>query len=327
VNFCQIVGHLPRFNKQAVKHTLDALDSLANTVDTALSSFKELKDTWLRTHRNRIDLNDQNERQYRIALRNHVSKLRLFGLDYDEQTPDTLPLETAYIPLKVSIGDTGIANTLTFEFSQMLDVLPLIGNRMLIEGAGGSGKSTLLQWTALNVLNSHAGLPWRGSDVNRSMASFSEAISKYKDDEKSMLIRLITEFSGKQTSLPELVKNLRESAIDKGVALMKSFTATRWLDRTPYLVRLRDVANGRLPGPEELPAYIAATSLGTPETWVQQSIEQGKALFLLDGIDEVPSVSRAVLAERIEEYLTFYTEERRCQMIVTSRSAAVQDPV
>jgi hypothetical protein len=33
----------------------------------------------------------------------------------------------------------------------LLDALPFLGGRLLIEGAAGSGKSTLLRWTAIQA--------------------------------------------------------------------------------------------------------------------------------------------------------------------------------
>jgi len=36
-------------------------------------------------------------------------------------------------------------------YNRLLDALPFLGGRLLIEGAAGSGKSTLLRWTAIQA--------------------------------------------------------------------------------------------------------------------------------------------------------------------------------
>ena len=93
-------------------------------------------------------------------------------------------------------------------------------------------------------------------------------------------------------------------------------------DRVPLFVRLRDLADGKLPSPEELPRMIAETALGTAETWVRRVINEQRVIFLLDGIDEVREENRSALADRIQAYLRDY---EGCPVIATSRPAAVHD--
>ena len=108
--------------------------------------------------------------------------------------------------------------------------------------------------------------------------------------------------------------------------MIKDVLAVRWCERTPFLVRLRDFSDGQLPKPEALPRLIAAEAPGTAEAWVWKTLKEGRALILLDGIDEVPGESRELLAKSIRNYLIFL-QQYNSQLIVTSRPAAVQDPV
>ncbi len=107
---------------------------------------------------------------------------------------------------------------------------------------------------------------------------------------------------------------------------IKTGLGSRWCARTPFLVRLRDFSDGQLPKPEALPALIAAQAPGTAEAWVWSTLKEHRALILLDGIDEVPGESRESLAKSIRNYLTFL-EQYHIQLVVTSRPAAVRDPI
>jgi hypothetical protein len=94
-----------------------------------------------------------------------------------------------------------------------------------------------------------------------------------------------------------------------------------WRSRMPFLIRLRD-CSGRLPGPEELPALLSTAIGKPPDDWVYKLLKDGRALLLLDGIDEVPDGERADVWKSIEDYFTTYSNTL---FIVSSRPDAV-DP-
>ena len=164
--FCRIGSKLPSFHEHSAKATLDALDQLAGQIGEVLAGIRltaggiqNIKQHLADEAREKTQIIDENERCYLAALRGDVAKIRLFGLDFEEGTPDELPLEIAYIPLQLTLGGVGSrqSSPLSLEYAEVLDLLPFVGNRLLIEGLGGSGKSTLLQWTALKALDIQAG--------------------------------------------------------------------------------------------------------------------------------------------------------------------------
>jgi len=57
------------------------------------------------------------------------------------------------------------------------------------------------------------------------------------------------------------------------------------------------------------------------ERFVRHSLKQGKLMLLLDGLDEVNSGVRPVLAQRISDLLQSLDEHQRCRLIVTCRTA------
>ena len=96
-----------------------------------------------------------------------------------------------------------------------------------------------------------------------------------------------------------------------------------WHARTPFLVKLRLCPEGVLPAPKDLPKLIARAAGEPPEDWVRARLLDGRALVLLDGIDEVPDARRRDIRESIADYFGTFPKS---QFVVTSRPAAVSDP-
>ncbi len=67
-----------------------------------------------------------------------------------------------------------------------------------------------------------------------------------------------------------------------------------WHDKIPFLIRLRDFAEGKLPTLPQLPlSYPGLELLGEPEEeWVRARLDDGRALVLVDGLDEVTKERR-----------------------------------
>jgi NACHT domain len=88
----------------------------------------------------------------------------------------------------------------------------------------------------------------------------------------------------------------------------------------PFLVELRKIAGDRLPLPEELPLGLARMRAGRmPAGWAHDRLEEGRALVLVDGVDEVEVRDR----ERVRRWLTEMVEAYpNARYVVTSRPAA-----
>jgi hypothetical protein len=96
-----------------------------------------------------------------------------------------------------------------------------------------------------------------------------------------------------------------------------------WNGTTPFLVRLREFAKSELPDPEDLPKLLTPLLAGAmPTGWVHQELASGRAIVMLDGVDEIPSTRRAAVKEWLEGMITAFPEAR---YVVTSRLYAADD--
>jgi hypothetical protein len=190
-------------------------------------------------------------------------------------------LSVAYISLSLQTGMEGEDDDTLLSAEDVFSQLRPGAGRLLIRGEAGSGKSTLFRWAALRAANPGA---------------FQQAPSSLHD------------FREKQTGL-------REDADGKWPL------AAGWYSRLPILIRLRDCKNGRLPPIDEFPSQLAKVLEAPPAGWMKSILEQGRALLLLDGIDEVPNRDRQAVYDDIEALVSTYGD---CYYILSTRPTAVE---
>jgi hypothetical protein len=93
-----------------------------------------------------------------------------------------------------------------------------------------------------------------------------------------------------------------------------------WSRAVPVMVELRRFAERDLPGPSE---YLSGLSRSLTERlsgpWVDQALRSGRAVLLIDGVDEFPADRRHELQDWIGDLAHDYPQAR---MVVTSRPAA-----
>ncbi|NUT93412.1 MAG: NACHT domain-containing protein [Saccharothrix sp.] len=118
--------------------------------------------------------------------------------------------------------------------------------------------------------------------------------------------------SGKTTLLDWLaVTAAREAFTDR---------LTPWNGLVPLVVRLRRYADSPLPRPEQFLDHAAGWLVGLmPPGWVHRVLRSGKALVLVDGVDEVPAGRRRLVREWLRELVAAFPTAR---VVVTSRPAA-----
>lgn len=96
-----------------------------------------------------------------------------------------------------------------------------------------------------------------------------------------------------------------------------------WNDTIPFMIRLRHYIGKPLPAPEgflgQLGQHIADEM---PKGWVHELLRTGKALILVDGVDELPEAERGPAREWLGRLVEIYP---RARYVVTSRSAAAAD--
>ncbi|WP_165741939.1 NACHT N-terminal Helical domain 1-containing protein [Candidatus Thiosymbion oneisti] len=109
------------------------------------------------------------------------------------------------------------------------------------------------------------------------------------------------------------------------------FAAARRLDGglapynecVPFLIKLRHFSETRLPRPEEFPQQ-ASRALGgcTPANWVHDRLNSGKALVLVDGLDEASASQRKEVRAWLRDLIGVFPKAR---YLVTSRPHAAEE--
>ncbi len=101
-----------------------------------------------------------------------------------------------------------------------------------------------------------------------------------------------------------------------------NFTAdlADWNGCVPFLIRLRDYTSGSLPRPEGFLDNFAGPVSGLmPVGWVHRQLHSGKALLLVDGVDELPNGQRREVRSWLGGIVSAYPQAR---VVITSRPAA-----
>ncbi|WP_103344323.1 NACHT domain-containing protein [Amycolatopsis sp. CA-126428] len=91
-----------------------------------------------------------------------------------------------------------------------------------------------------------------------------------------------------------------------------------WNGRVPFPIRLRSFAAEPLPRPEEFLAHIAPM-LAPPEGWARRILGSGRAMVLVDGVDEVGTSHRREVKAWLRKLSSAFPGT---VIVVTSRTAA-----
>ncbi|MEV4055402.1 NACHT domain-containing protein [Amycolatopsis sp. NPDC049688] len=91
-----------------------------------------------------------------------------------------------------------------------------------------------------------------------------------------------------------------------------------WNGRVPFPIRLRSFAAEPLPRPEEFLAHIAPMQ-APPEGWARRVLESGRAMVLVDGVDEVGTGHRREVKSWLRKLTATFPDTL---IVVTSRTAA-----
>jgi hypothetical protein len=97
-----------------------------------------------------------------------------------------------------------------------------------------------------------------------------------------------------------------------------------WNDCVPFFIRLRRYTGRDMPAPEDFLHEVGASiAHSMPMNWMGEVLSSGRALLLVDGVDELPEQQRRAARRWLQELLTAYP---RARCVVTSRpTAAAED--
>ncbi|HTJ68861.1 MAG TPA: NACHT domain-containing protein [Actinospica sp.] len=149
-------------------------------------------------------------------------------------------------------------------------------------------------------------------DEEEELTGAGVAVSNALSGRKRVILRG-SAGSGKTTLLSWLAAN--------GAAGRLTGESGPWGEVVPFVVRLRDFTNRPLPRVEELPAITAPAIDGErPPGWATSTFATGRALLLVDGVDELSAERRDDVQTWIEGLVDAYPEAR---YVVTVRPFAV----
>ncbi|MCC3655747.1 NACHT domain-containing protein [Streptomyces sp. S07_1.15] len=123
--------------------------------------------------------------------------------------------------------------------------------------------------------------------------------------------------SGKTTLLQWLAVNAARQSLP---SLLEHLNGS-----VPFVLPLRSLASrSSFPRPEDLLAAMGCPLAGAqPEGWAHHVFEHGRALVLVDGVDEIAPEQRTLAQRWLEETLAAYP--RGCYVVTTRRSAVPLD--
>ena len=151
-----------------------------------------------------------------------------------------------------------------------------------------------------------------GDEEEEELTGAGVAVSNALSGRKRVVLRG-SAGSGKTTLLSWLAAN--------GAAGRLTGESGPWGEVVPFVVRLRDFTNRPLPRVEDLPGVTAPAIDGErPGKWATATFAAGRALLLVDGVDELSAERRVEVQSWIEGLVDAYPESR---YVVTVRPFAV----
>jgi hypothetical protein len=253
--------------------------------------------------------------KYRRAVREVLDYVEILGLtDLDPRRRDA-QLSIAYLSLTTSAAGIG-----RLSYENLLDQLPQLGRRLLVEGTAGSGKSTLLRWAAVEAAKEEA----PPQQIMASRARILDFPTAFKVGDEDWVT--VTDYETRRSySIPfesyseAILAGKRLFAAWPNVSPRLHRARGQWRKTIPFQIRLRHLKEG-FPEPEQFPTHLSTAIGKPPPGWVEELLQNGQAMLLIDGVDEVPEGTRREAALRfILDYAKLYEQSL---IIVASRPGA-----
>ncbi|MGW7078591.1 NACHT domain-containing protein [Streptomyces sp. NPDC054866] len=223
------------------------------------------------------------ERRYLAYVARKQGKLTIFGIDL-ANSPGRWPLDAAY---------------------------------MSLEATERGGKFQLSQREVANALAETGPAYAQWADQVAESASTPCPADQALADHDRVLLRGEAG-SGKTTLIQWLAVSAAGHTVDDA-------RMTYLHDRIPYVLPLRSLTRHgeRLPAPADFLSAVGSPLAGTqPKGWESRVLTAGRALILVDGIDEIPESERTRTRGWLSDLIDAYPGNR---WLVTSRPSAVRE--
>jgi hypothetical protein len=262
-----VADSLPAFDVQVAAVTLGRLTRIGDDLDKTLEKVSQIERLV-----EGMDLNETSRRyesDYRQSVQRNLDYLELFGADISPEA-QRHSLTVGYVSLNFATSGTGQPSTTTYSADSLLRLLALGKGRMLLRGHAGSGKSTLFRWLAIEAAlgdRSRLFLSWaRVANLAKpiSAVDWSNLVTQNLDTNWSQYLVQVKNWSFTDSS-DRVYRGIVHA--DAKSTYLQTSAHPDWIigtaSRVPFLIRLRDCPDGRLPTPDVLPSLIA-NEIGKP---------------------------------------------------------------
>ncbi len=281
-----IASQLPQFTERTIAEVLRREGQLLDVAKKTLDEVQRI-----RLVSEKFSLGDKSRRfeeDYCKSVLRTLDKLELFGATLSPAS-SRHKLSVAYVTLSVRQQGSQASNELHQEqatgLTRAVNSMPISLLR---------SKDQLQEQ---KQENSDYDVLWKYMPVDQMLGR-----------SKSLLLRGATG-SGKTTLLQWIAVQSASRAFDSTLAY--------WNDTVPFLIRLRDFSRRPMPRPEDFPSLISPNLAGAmPTGWVHDQLSSGRAIVLVDGVDEVPEQQREQVREWIQDLVQTFP---KCRYIVTAR--------
>ena len=286
-----LASALPKFQSAVAKESLERLSRIGNDLDQTLNAVEWIERIVVADSRR---LATRYEADYRQGVIRNLDYLELFGADIPPEA-SRHALSVAYVSLNLQdedLQDEDLRNEKTANLvgvslpvERVLEQLSPVSGRLLIRGEAGSGKSTLFRWIAIQAAY--------GGVISQSGGGL---------------------YVLKQQGIPATEETRYPHALHRQIL------EKHWSLRIPFLIRLREFTEGTFPEPQQFPEQVVR-QIGPPlDEGIVDILQEGRAIILLDGIDEIPRAHRAAMKTWLTSFTVLYPHN---DYLVSTRPQAV----
>jgi hypothetical protein len=226
---------------------------------------------------------EQFEREYRDAVSKHLNRMDYFGVPHVDAIVGQQQLSAAYVTLQFE-RRAKEHDKRWFTPLESAQQVALDIQEIANELVTGESRST--QSGPIDLLLSEG----------RRLVIVGEA-----GGGKSTLLRWLAVSAASRDFPPQLAS---------------------WNDSVPFFIRLRECADKEFPALKDFPMMTTRNLTQEPPSgWLLRQLNTGRALVLLDGVDELPQGKRDAMLAQLDQLVQQYPLAR---YVVTSRPAALK---
>jgi len=296
----KVAESAPKWHAANAEEIHAKLDQIADSLGAAANSQTQVLSVLDYVKKSIAQLNDREFKErrdflevYYRAIRKTLDRMELYGLDVKEENPArSQRISVAYISLNLTAkGEEQNQGSRSWE--SVLDALeaPERG-RLLVRGDAGMGKTTLLRWAAIAIASQAEPDHWKKGGATYEPGLAVEA----------------SPFGPRLLMSGDRARSIAET----------------WRGKVPLLVILRECPDGKFPDPNDFPKFVNGV-LEPPDGLVSWLLEEGKALVMIDGLDEIPTGQPTKsMSKGISDLLGLYAD--RGNLFIATSRPLVMDP-